>query len=295
VKKHAFLVIAHQDQRLLQQLVSLLDDDRNAVYVLIDSKSNLQGHVLSTKYASLTLMPKVPVYWGGVSTIGAELDVLRAASAGGYHYYHLISGADLPIVSQDRLHDRLEDSDLEYVDVDPGCEAFARWKVAYYHPLVETRPYRRCWPYRMIGHAFIKLQAKVGIDRTRRTRTRFSHGSAFFSITHALAQYVLERERWVRARFKYTVTCDEVFIQTLAMRSPFQSRIAGRNGLKTGNLRYIDWERKDKNSPYTFRMTDLDELKEASEHYLFARKFNRAVDHEIVDTIVERVGAGGDL
>jgi hypothetical protein len=237
----------------------------------------------------------MPVYWGGFSLIQAELNVLRAAFNNGYHYYHLLSGSDLPLVSQECLHARLEESDREYVDIDPGCESFAHWKVAYYHLLVETRFYRRLWAYRQLGHALVKLQALAGIDRTRKTGLQFLHGSAFFSITHAFAEYVLDREEWVRRNFHHTLIGEEVFMQTLLMSSPFQSRLAGRGALKTGNLRYIDWARKTGNSPYTFRMSDLEELKSASRQYLFARKFSRALDPDIVETIVDRLTTAGTL
>jgi len=297
VKKHAFLIIAHQDAVLLQQLVSLLDDERNGVYLLVDSKSGLDIRGLSTKRASLAVLPPAPVWWGGVSTIRAELSLLRTAAAGRYHYYHLLSGADLPLVSQDSLHERLENSNLEYVDFQSDTEAFTLWKVAYYHTLVETPPYRRCWAYRMLDHAAVQLQAAIGVDRTRRAKTQFFHGSAFFSITHPLAEYVLDRARWVVARFRHTVTCDEVFMQTLSMRSPYRSNIAGLNGVKLGNLRYIDWEtrRAHKNSPYVYRLEDYPRLRAASHVCLFARKFDRAVSPEIVDAVAHRLASDGQL
>jgi hypothetical protein len=295
LKKHACLIVAHKDLHLLQQLISLLDDDRNDVYVQIDSASSLHPEALRTAQSKLTILPRMRVYWGGLSLIQAELRLLRAASAGAYHYYHLLSGSDLPLVSPECLHERLEDSNLEYVDIDPACESFARWKVGPYHFLVETRPYRTSRTYRILGHALTKVQALVGIDRTRKSKMPYYHGSAFFSITHAFAEYVLRRERWVNARFRHTLIGEEVFMQTLLMRSPFQTSLAGRGSHKTGNLRYIDWSRKDKNSPYTFRISDYRELKDASRQYLFARKFNRVVDHDIVDTIVNRIRAEGAL
>jgi hypothetical protein len=237
----------------------------------------------------------MPVYWGGFSLIQAELNLLKAAVSNGYHYYHLLSGSDLPLVSQECLHERLEESDLEYVDIDPGCEWFAHWKAGYYHLLVETRLYRKSWAYRQLGHALVRLQALAGIDRSRKNGLQYLHGSAFFSITHAFAGYVLDREGWVRRNFHHTLIGEEVFMQTLLMSSPFQSTLAGRGALKTGNLRYIDWSRKAGNSPYTFRMSDLEELRNASQHYLFARKFNRSLDPEIVETIVTRLRTTGTL
>ena len=265
------------------------------MFLLVDAASDLDPAALETRRSSLVLVPRIRVYWSGYSLIQAELNVLRAASLGRYHYYHLLSGSDLPLVSPDCMHQRLEDSQLEYVDVDPGGEEFAHWKVGYYHLLVETRHYRTCRTYRRLGHALVKLQALAGIDRTRNSGMRLHHGSAFFSITHDFAQYILERESWVKSHFHHTLVGEEVFVQTLAMSSPFQSRVAGRNDLQTGNLRYIDWRRKQGNSPYTFTMSDYDELREASRQYLFARKFNRAVDQAIVEAVADALSAKGAL
>lgn len=295
MKRHAYLIVAHRDQQHLQQLVSLLDDDRNDIYLQVDSRGGLRTDALSTTRSSLVALPPRPVYWGGFSLIRAELDTLKTAFPRGYHYYHLLSGSDLPLVTQGCVHNRLEHSDLEYVDIDVGSESFAHWKAGYYHLLVETPWYRTSWICRQLGHAMVSVQAFAGIDRARACSLRYLHGSAFFSITHAFAKYVLDREAWIRRCFHHTLIGEEVFMQTLLMSSPFRSKAAGRGSLKSANLRYIDWERRLKNSPYTFRMSDYDELREASRHYLFARKFSRALDPEIVDRIVGNLAAGAEL
>jgi hypothetical protein len=295
LKKHAYLVIAHEDLHQLRQLLSLLDDERNDVYLQADSKSGLSVDEIVLRRSSLTVLPPFPIYWGGLSLIQAELNLLRAASVGRYHYYHLLSGSDLPLVSQDRVHAFLEHSDLEYVDFAPENQSIAHWKAAYYHVLVENKLYRRCWTFRMLGHFLVELQAAVGVDRSRETQECYYHGSAFFSITHSCLEYVLTQEPWVKTTFHHTLSCEEVFMQTLLIKSPFRSKIAGGDSASTGNLRYIDWGRRNKNSPYTFKMSDYEELKAAGADCLFARKFSRTVDPLIVDTIVNRIKEKGAL
>ena len=39
--KHAYLIIAHSNLKQLQQLLLLLDDPRNDIYIHLDLKSNL--------------------------------------------------------------------------------------------------------------------------------------------------------------------------------------------------------------------------------------------------------------
>lgn len=41
VMKHAYLIIAHSNLKQLQQLLLLLDDPRNDIYIHIDKKSKL--------------------------------------------------------------------------------------------------------------------------------------------------------------------------------------------------------------------------------------------------------------
>jgi hypothetical protein len=106
-----------------------------------------------------------------------------------------------------------------------------------------------------------------------------------------LAQFVLEHEPWITKTFRHGLSCDEVFLQTLVMKSPFQARLHDPRGGMTGNLRYIDWRRRDGNSPYTFRMTDWEELLRAGGEACFARKFSRAVDSSVVDALVARVSS----
>ena len=294
-KNHAYLITAHTNRPQLEQLLSLLDDERNDVYLQVDSKGGLAIDGLSLHRSRLIILPPFPMYWGGYSVIQAELNMLRAASGSPYHYYHLLTGGDLPLVTQDVVHARLEDSEAQYVDFAPEHQAMARWKGAYYHFLVETKLYTRSRPFRIAGHGIVKAQALLGIDRSRKSRETYYHGSTYFSITHRLVKYILAQEPWIRKTFRYTLACDEVYLQTLIMKSTFRSEVASRDMGNAANLRYIDWTRRDKNSPYTFRMSDYQELVEASRHHLFARKFSTTVDAAIVDTIVRRIKNDGCL
>jgi hypothetical protein len=295
-KNHAYLITAYTNRPQLEQLLSLLDDERNDVYLQVDSKGSIAVDGLSLRQSRLIILPPFPMYWGGFSVIQAELNMLRAASAHSYHYYHLLTGGDLPLVSQDTVHARLEDSEAQYVDFAERQKASAHWKAAYYHLFVETKLYARSRPFRIVaGHGLVKAQALLGIDRSRKTKETYYHGSSYFSITHHLVEHVLAQEPWIRRTFHYTLACDEVYLQTLIMKSSFRAQVACRDSGQAANLRYIDWTRRDRNSPYTFRMADYEELVEASRHHLFARKFSTTVDAAIVNTIVRRIKDDGCL
>jgi len=295
LKKHAYLITAYDNRYQLEQLLSLLNDERNDIYLQVDSKGSLRVDNLTLNKSSLFILPPVPIYWAAISFIRAELNLFKAASAKRYHYYHFLSGSDLPLVNQDKIHAFLENMDLEYISFSPEDSLRAHWKAAYYHFFVESKLYRKYLFIRILSHLMIKFQILFGIDRSKKSNETFHSGSTWFTITHSFAEYILAHQTWIEKTFLYGLACDEVFMQTLIMKSPFKSKINHGNDGTTQNLRYIDWKRRDKNSPYTFKMSDYEELKEASKHSLFARKFNRTTDQGLVDSIVDRIKNHGSL
>ena len=72
--KHAFLIMAHNNLEILQTLVSMLDDERNDIFLHIDLKSNmLANHPMSTSKARLFVLEhRVDVRWGNLSQIRTE-------------------------------------------------------------------------------------------------------------------------------------------------------------------------------------------------------------------------------
>ena len=79
--KHAYLIIAHNEPLILKTLISLIDDKRNDIFLLIDSRSNLipQNINISPRYSSLYYCNRVPIYWGDYSQIQAEMLLFETA------------------------------------------------------------------------------------------------------------------------------------------------------------------------------------------------------------------------
>ena len=96
-------------------------------------------------------------------------------------------------------------------------------------------------------------------------------GSQWFSITGALAKYVLSKEDWIKSAFSYGCCVDECFLQTLVMQSAFAGNLSMTPEADDyhANMRLIDWKR---GNPYTFEDGDYEEL--VASDYLFARKFD---------------------
>ena len=71
--KHAFLIIAHNEYPILEVLLSMLDDERNDIYLHIDKRAvalyqKIKG--FKTKKAGFYLIEKsIKVYWGDISLV----------------------------------------------------------------------------------------------------------------------------------------------------------------------------------------------------------------------------------
>ncbi|MDE6377428.1 MAG: beta-1,6-N-acetylglucosaminyltransferase [Duncaniella sp.] len=292
--KHAYLILAHKNFAQLRKLIELLDDARNDIYVHVDANARdfdprqWQG---LTRHSRLVMLPeRIKVSWGGVSIMRSELALLRrATSEGHYDYYHLLSGMDMPLKTQDEIH--------AFFDSHRGKEFINLWefkkstrsRFRYYTIFPEGEGRFRT---RIINHIFKGLQMAVGYRINHNVDFRF--GSQWFSITDALARYVVDNEQWLEKVFSHTSTCDEIFLPTLVGNSPFADRlfvpepVKNQKEVNLANMRFIDWTRGESvRHPWVFRADDM-ELLESVPH-LWARKFDETVDPVIIDKLYQKL------
>ncbi|MGV0167193.1 hypothetical protein ACRYI5_01180 [Furfurilactobacillus sp. WILCCON 0119] len=69
MEKHAYLIIANRNFEQLQSLVTLLDDPRNDIYILIDNKAKVDSLHLVVQHSQLKLVPRINIYWGDFSQV----------------------------------------------------------------------------------------------------------------------------------------------------------------------------------------------------------------------------------
>ena len=283
MKKHAYLIEAHNNRSQLEKLLKCLDYEENDIYVHIDAKS-LGFESLKNKnplkYSKLSIIDSVTVHWGGFSQIIVELNLLEAAlNQGEYCRFHLISGADLPLRTQKEIHAFFNSqAEIEFVHFDyDNSPDFYKKRLAQYHYL-RDRIDRSDKLWEFIENVSIAVQKLVGVDRSRSIDVELIKGSNWFSITEKCAKYVLDHKDWILQNFRNTKCCDEVFLQTLVYNSVFKNRLYFDEYEKRhSNLRFTDWKR---GKPYVFRNDDFNNL--ISSHYMFARKFDEKVDKDII-------------
>lgn len=286
--KHAYLIIAHKNWKILNFLLEILDDPQNDFYLLIDKKVKKPVKSLiniNLKKSKLVELSRIKINWGGYSQIQAELHLLKTAINGNYDYYHFFQGSDFPIKNKKSIDLFFSKNyGKEFIEFSPNNYEFAKWKCCYYHFGVDNRLYRRSILLKLLSHSCVKLQK---LFRLEKSIEPLYHGSALFSITHSCAQYIVKSEEAIFRKFYGSIAADEVFLQTIIMQSPFKKKIYHFEQ-SDGNARYIDWNHREKNSPRTFSKEDFIMLMSLPEQYCFARKFSDE-NIELVEKIVEEL------
>ncbi len=273
--KHAFLILAHNEFDVLRRLVSCLDDARNDIFIHFDKKVATLPDIRTQHAGLMILENRVDVRWGAPNMVEAEFALFESATARGpYQYYHLLSGVDLPIKSQDFIHDFFDRHDgqefIGYTWTEMPRD-FAR-KVQCWHLFPEDFKNRNLVK-RALRAAFLRLQELLGIKRNR--DVDFKKGSQWVSITEGMAQYFLEHRNWVRDTFRNTFCCDELVMQTLCWMSPYRMNIHSLKSDGEGCARAINWRESQIGGEMVLQdwsEADYQLLKDSPA--LFARKFN---------------------
>ena len=273
--KHAYLILAHNEFDLLRLLVRCLDDERNDIYVHIDKKVATLPE-LHTDKAGLTMLPnRVDVRWGAPSMIQAEITLFEAALAKGpYQYYHLLSGVDLPLKSQDYIHDfcdRYDGDEFIGYTWTQMPEDFRR-KVQCWHIFPED--FKSDNPIKIALRAgFLRLQEALRLYRNK--DVDFKKGSQWVSLTEGMARYFVDHKDWVRKTFLHTFCCDELVVQTLCWMSPYRKRIHSLESDGSGCMRMIGWREQPGQKEFILKDWSADDLERLkASPALFARKFN---------------------
>lgn len=273
--RHAYLMLAHNQPRLLQVLIDMIDDERNDIYLHIDAKADMsQFASIHAEKSKLIFTKRKKVYWGDFSMTNTELMLFETAQRNGpYLYYHLLSGVDLPLKTQNYIHHFMDDvyRGHEFIGISKNMDY--EYRMRYYY--LFGRYYRTS---QRIGHFLsvikkysIMLQKKIGIWRNK--NVVYCKGPQWVSITDDLCRFILANKKKIRKLYHHTFIADESCFQTIVHNSQFYDMIHDKEDGNNSCMRLIDWDKEPgKSSPHTWIREDWDDL--TSSDRLFARKFS---------------------
>ena len=290
MEKHAYLIMAHQQFELVKKLLILLDNPHHDFYLHIDAKAediNKEYFTSCLHYSKVYFVPRIKVYWGDQSQMKAELILLKEAAPKHYHYYHLLSGSDLPLRPSEEIYNFFENNyDKEFVhfnSINPNKKVLDR--IAIYHPL-QSKVNNTF--FRKMNSLCIRTQHLFKVNRLKKVSFKIGYGANWFSITDKLAQFVLSKEDFIHRYFYSGYCADELFLQTIVLNSKFLDNLylpCTNKDDYHSIQRLVDWSRGSIKNPYVFRMEDFELLK--SSEYLFARKFDSKIDSDIISAMFD--------
>ncbi|OCX51586.1 glycosyl transferase [Mucilaginibacter sp. PPCGB 2223] len=273
--KIAHLILVHKDPAQLARLLDKLSHPDADIYVHIDRKTPVEEFVKVCKRPNVYMIKnRIKVHWGSYSIVQATLNGFKQilSAKKGYGYINLLSVSDYPIKSTAEIHDFFNKHPdkiwMEYLTEESDWWQKIKTRVTKYH----------LTDYNFKGsYTLSTLLNKFFPDRTAPDNLEFVGRSQWLTVTEEAARYViyyLQENPKVEKFFKLTWGADEVIIQTILYNSHLKDKIVNNN------LRYTDWS-EDKDSPKVLTMADAPKLR-ISPH-LFARKFDMAIDKEILD------------
>lgn len=283
-RKHAYLIVAHNNFSILKVLLKLLDDTRNDLFIHIDKKIKVfdfNDYKNQCTFSSVYFIgDRIDVRWGRSSQVDAEMSLFHEAhSHGHYAYYHLISGVDLPIKTQNEIHSYFQGKteNFIYYSNKTSLGEYERISLFYHIPL-GGKIARICEEY------FRQFQRLIKIDRFSKLKKKgytFERGANWVSLTNEAVEALLFEKKTIQKMTRYSHCADELYKQIILKKAGVPIYF-DKNG-NTTSLRYVDWSRGDGNHPYIFQMCDFDLIKTSDK--LFARKFDQDIDFDIVEAI----------
>ncbi len=289
VSKHAYLIMAHDNPSILEKLLYLLDDYRHDIYLHIDLRSKKIQSVPKMKESKLTIIDSKPVFWADYSQVDTTFRLLKSAVTSGYSYYHLLSGVDLPLKTNEVRYRFFENSKRNFIGIVPHESWYSVRRVKYYHPFLHNRFYRTSRLMKGTDRLLEYGQRIVGVNRLKGVTWKIIDGWTWFSIRRTLCQALIKAEDEIRQVFQSTIASDELFIHTFVYnQQQFRETLYDESDLKNGSTRYIDWHR---GRPYIFggSETENDYQLLMNSPYMFARKFSEDKSSELVERIYNRI------
>lgn len=277
---HAYLIIAHNEFEILKLLVASLDDARNDIYIHFDAKCEELPLLECMESKLYIIKDRIDVRWGDFGIVEAEISLFEYAhgmqkeTGVTYQYYHLISGVDIPLKTQDYIHDFFNRNySKEFMGFYQGnIEVELRKKVQMYHlfPKQFSKEFKLNLQS-ILRALFCRIQTLVGIRRNK--DIYLMRGTQWTSVTNGFVEYLLSKKEEIRQRFHHTFCADEVYKHTLCWNSPFKEQLYNPHNEALGCMREINWVIRENGSFLpSFTMADYKRLKESP--MLFARKFD---------------------
>lgn len=293
-KNHAFLVIAHKQPLLVKRIVERLQSNNHYFFIHID-KNNKEFDAFKSALNAIdnvVFIERMEVYHGGISLVDCELELLKSSFDFDVKidYYHLISGQDYPLVSNNVFDAFFESNEKSYMLFDSDSDS-QKWQSSKYHTRVNL------WYLNTTNSSLAKCARKLripqllGILVPRKKIPNLTGGWQWFSWHRSVVDYVLkyvnENADYYK-RFNHTYLIDELFFHTILNNKFDKLKIE-----KNNSLRYVSWKPNrpilEKHRPYILSELDFDLV--SNSDAFFCRKIQLPESEKLLDLIDQNLSS----
>lgn len=280
--KCAFMATIHNKPEQVNIFFrQLIRNENNVVYVHIDRKvrADLEPQILIHPRVKI-MEESLWIEWGDDSVFRAQLLMLKQAVADGMEYFTFVSGQDL-VIKEDinAFIDAHRDEIFE--DCEPADDWGRMFLEHTWHPKMMKLYNKKLSFYRILRRLQIEMIRhglhvhEKQIDREAKGDMQYYHSFFGQSFPRDFALYALEEieKDYMQEIFFGGMEPVEYFWPTLIYNSEFAARARTRRKSVYSNT-------FENNHPVILRMKDVKRLDAMP--YLFARKFDMAVDEEVV-------------
>ena len=300
MKNHAFLVIVHKQPKLLARTLSILEASNHHFFINVDAKSNcfseLYNMIGGAKIQNVHFLKKrVACYWAGISLVDVEIKLMKAASCFPVHfdYYHLISGQDYPLRSNEQFDVFFESTEDSFM-----CFNFEK-DIDHWMPMYKMKMnlFHTNGTHSLSERLFLKM---VNNRFSRRVIKRTpipnpAGGWQWFTWSANVVDYVLKYLKdnpSFRRRFNHTSSPDEHFFTTM-----LYSHLDELHIRKHFPLRYVSWEPyrqiEQKHRPYDLNEQDYERVINSAA--FFCRKVDEVASAKFLDMVDAQRGNRYDI
>jgi hypothetical protein len=230
---------------------------------------------------------KFKVNWGGINHLKCILHLAEEALKNkDINTFHLISGHDYPIKDKSYF--------IEFFEQNKNRDFFSHFELPskyWFHGGMNRLEYYNLYDildakkYRKYIFKFIELQSKLNIKRSISKKVpKLYGGETWWSLSRETLSYVIDYTKnkdYFLKRLKHSFCSEEIYVQTVIMNSKYAEKAVN------DSLRYIDWSRRNGNSPANLDLTDWNKMIDSNK--LFARKFEFPVSLELKQKLKDKL------
>lgn len=284
---HAFLIQCHTSPLLIGLLINKLKASNHFFFIHVDGKTKNYDEFLKYKSENVFFTHKrYKVNWGAEEQIYLTLELLSLASQSNidFEYYHLISGQDLPIVSNvvfDDFFDSAAKHKFSFMELDVKTKIEDRFMLFHCNKICNVRQsaFGHFWEEKVVN-----LQRRVSryVHFRMKFRLQPFKGNNWWSLNHMVVDYIMnyckQHPEYIQ-RFLFTSCCDEVFFHTIVFNSPLRSSIV------LDDLRYVDWTASYEGESLPRILKEIDYSKIIKSKKLFMRKIDLSLSSSLINKI----------